>query len=335
MANKRRPRARKGSGSMLPRGSSFVARLDLGVGGDGQRIRRSKAFATRRDAQAWIDSQRSNAEELLLPVAHQRLDEYLHWWLEHEAPNGKPGRAPLAETTLQSYRINVERHLIPVLGHQRVGQLTVSDLDAFASRKLLDGHAPSTVNRIRETLRSALSTAVRQDRLTRNVARYGGGVGAAPPPVDRFSDEELSAILRAARDEHYFPSSCCSRGRACGSVRPAGCGGATWRCARPHRGSRWCGSWTSGARSSPRSRRAPAARSHSVREWGSPVALRGRWRARHGRVNTAWTRVAVPAASSCQASGCSSASSAHEDRERPYPQHPAPDNRRAVLHHPA
>jgi integrase len=93
----------------------------------------------------------------------------------------------------------------PALGHKRVGQLKISDLDAFASRKLAAGYAPSTVNRIRETLRSALSTAVRQDRLTRNVARYGGGVGAAPPPVDRFSDEELGAILRAASGEHYYP----------------------------------------------------------------------------------------------------------------------------------
>jgi hypothetical protein len=92
-----------------------------------------------------------------LPVADQRLDEYLRWWLEHEAPKGKPGRAPLATTTLQGYRINVERHLIPALGHKRVGQLKISDLDAFASRKLAAGYAPSTVDRIRETLRSALS----------------------------------------------------------------------------------------------------------------------------------------------------------------------------------
>lgn len=127
----------------------------------------------------------------------------MRWWLEHEAPKGKPGRAPLAATTLQGYRINVERHLVPALGQKRVGQLTVSGLDTFASRKLAEGYAPSTVNRMRETLRSALSTAVRQDRLGRNVARYGGGVGAAPPPVDRFSDEELGSILRTAQDEHY------------------------------------------------------------------------------------------------------------------------------------
>jgi integrase len=205
VANNRRQRARKGTGSILPRGARFVARLDLGVGADGKRIRRSKAFATRRDAQAWIDAQRADAEDLILPAADQRVDDFLRWWLEHEAPKGKPGRAPLAATTLQGYRINVERHLIPAFGHKRVGQLTVSDLDAFASQKLLDGYAPATVNRMRETLRSALSTAVRQDRLTRNVAKYGGGVGAAPPPVDRFSDEELGAILRAGCDEHYYP----------------------------------------------------------------------------------------------------------------------------------
>jgi integrase len=205
MATARRHRARKGTGSIAPRGRRFVARVDLGLGADGRRIRRTRSFDTRREAQAWIEQQRSQTEDLILPVADQRLDEYLRWWLEHEAPKGKPGRAPLAATTLQGYRINVERHLIPALGRKRVGQLTVSDLDAFASRKLLDGCAPATVNRMRETLRSALSAAVRQDRLSRNVARYGGGVGTALPPVDRFSDEELGTILGAASDEHYYP----------------------------------------------------------------------------------------------------------------------------------
>lgn len=202
----RKQRSRKGTGSITPRGRRFLARVDLGLDAAGERIRRNRSFGTRREAQAWIDQQRTNSAELILPVADQRLDEYLLWWLENEAPKGKPGRAPLAATTLQGYRINVERHLIPALGNKRVGQLTVSDLDLFASRKLGEGYAPSTVNRIRETLRSALSTAVRQDRLARNVARYGGGVGAAPPPVDNFSDEELVAILKAARDD-YYPSS--------------------------------------------------------------------------------------------------------------------------------
>jgi integrase len=95
-------------------------------------------------------------------------------------------------------------HLIPELGHRKVGQLAIHELDV-ASRKLTAGYAPATVNRMRETLRSALSTAVRQDRLIRNVARYGGGVAVTRPPVDRFTDHELALLLKAARDEHFFP----------------------------------------------------------------------------------------------------------------------------------
>ena len=116
-------------------------------------------------------------------MANQTLATYLRWWIEHEAPKGKPGRPPLADTTLRGYRSNIENHIIPALGNRKVGELTVAELDRFVNTKLKEGLAPSTVNRFRETLRSALSTAVRQDRLTCNVARYGGGVGTEAPPV--------------------------------------------------------------------------------------------------------------------------------------------------------
>jgi len=203
--NTRRGRSRKGTGSITPRGQRFLARVDLGIGPDGERLRYGQSFDTRTEAQRWIEAQHARQDEPVKPVADQRLDAYLRWWLEHEAPKGKPGRAPLAATTLQGYRINVERHLIPALGHKKIGQLTVRDLDAFASRELAGGYAPATVNRVRETLRSALSTAVRQDRLTRNVARYGGGVGACPPPVDRYTNDELARLLAHARTEHFGP----------------------------------------------------------------------------------------------------------------------------------
>ena len=62
MANtRRRQRARRGSGSITPRGQRFSARVDLGVDADGKRIRRNRSFDTRREAQAWIDQQRSHS----------------------------------------------------------------------------------------------------------------------------------------------------------------------------------------------------------------------------------------------------------------------------------
>ena len=202
---RRRVRARRGSGSIHRRGDRYLAQVSLGVDAAGRRIRRAKTVDTREQAQAWIAEQQAGSGQLTAPVANDRLDDYLRWWLAFEAPKGKPGRRPLAKTTLAGYRVTIEQHLIPALGHRRVGQLAIGELDVFAARKLADGYTPATVNRMRDTLRSALSTAVRQDRLARNVARYGGGVAAAPPPVDWFTDHELALILKAARDQHYFP----------------------------------------------------------------------------------------------------------------------------------
>jgi hypothetical protein len=129
------------------------------------------------------------------PVTDDRLADYLRWWLAVEAPKGKPGRRPLARSTLAHYRVVIEHHLIPELGHRKVGQLTVRELDAFASRKLAAGYAPATVNPMRETLRSALSTAVRQDRLTRNVAlRWPGHRRFSTQ--DRNLDPEQESLTR-------------------------------------------------------------------------------------------------------------------------------------------
>jgi integrase len=200
-----RVRARRGSGSVRIRNGRLLAQVSLGTDPRGRRVRRSRTFDSRTQAEAWIATQQLEHRQLTNPITDERLADYLRWWLTVEAPKGKPGRRPLARTTLAHYRVVVEHHLIPELGNRKVRQLTVRELDAFASRKLAAGYAPATVNRMRETLRSALSTAVRQDRLLRNVARYGGGVAAARPPVDRFTDHELALLLKAARDEHFFP----------------------------------------------------------------------------------------------------------------------------------
>jgi len=201
---KGRVRARRGTGSIIARGGRFQAQVSLGVDAGGRRTRRSRTFDTREHAQAWISRQHAEHGQLTEPVTDERLADYLRWWLAAEAPKGKPGRRPLARTTLANYQVVIENHLIPALGHRKIGQLTVRELDEFANRKLAAGYAPGTVNRMRETLRSALSTAVRQDRLIRNVARYGGGVATARPPVDRFTDHELALILKAARHAHFF-----------------------------------------------------------------------------------------------------------------------------------
>jgi hypothetical protein len=139
-----RVRARRGSGSIRVRNGRLLAQVSLGTDPSGRRIRRSRTFDSRMQAEAWIATQRLEHRQLTNPVADDHLEDYLRWWLAVEAPKGKPGRRPLARTTLAHYRVVIEHHLIPELGHRRVGQLTVRELDDFASSPPATPPPPST-----------------------------------------------------------------------------------------------------------------------------------------------------------------------------------------------
>lgn len=116
---------------MVQRGDRVMAQIDLGTRTDGMRDRRSKFFDTRDEAEAWLLDVRSRAQELTGGVAEQPLAEYLRWWIEAEAPKGKPGRPPLA-ATLRGYRSNIERHIDEAVGRHGLG-----DAQADAVRVLV------------------------------------------------------------------------------------------------------------------------------------------------------------------------------------------------------
>jgi len=69
-APSRRGRARRGTGNIVDREKRFLARMDLHVGPDAQRIRYGKTFDSRAEAQRWIDQQRGRQSELVKPVAN-------------------------------------------------------------------------------------------------------------------------------------------------------------------------------------------------------------------------------------------------------------------------
>jgi hypothetical protein len=138
------------------RGGRLQAQVSFGTSPGGRRIRRSKTFDSRTQAEAWIATQQLEHRQLTNPVTDERLADYLRWCSPSKRRRASPaaGRSPGPRwrTTGSS-----STPLIPELGHREVGQLTVRELDAFASRTLAAGYAPATVNRMRETLRSAPS----------------------------------------------------------------------------------------------------------------------------------------------------------------------------------
>jgi integrase len=126
-----------------------------------------------------------------------------------------PGkRLVLADTTYDSYRRNIENHIVPSLGHIALRRLRPHHLERFYEGLLHprdNRHplAPKTVYEMHLVIRGALEEAVQRGLLQRNVAL----VAHAPrlrsiPKVEQkaWTADELQAFLRAAAGHRLFPA---------------------------------------------------------------------------------------------------------------------------------
>ena len=102
------------------------------------------------------------------------LKHLLNAWLENLAHSGK------AATTLETYRLLVDKHLIPALGTAELRTLSARDLDRYYTACLEAGTAARTVKLRHSILSGALTQAVKWEWIDRNPAQY-----ATPPNLPR------------------------------------------------------------------------------------------------------------------------------------------------------
>ena len=114
-------------------------------------------------------------------------------------------------STWASYRMAVERHLVPGLGGVVLQGLTPAHLTAFY-RALLDGGrqdgrgglAPKTVRNVHGVLHAALRDAVRWGYLARNVADTADLPKGMTPEMRVWSPEQLRAFLAHVRTDELY-----------------------------------------------------------------------------------------------------------------------------------
>ncbi|AZM47713.1 site-specific integrase [Streptomyces sp. WAC 06738] len=183
-AKGRRKNCRKDHGAWY-----YVA--DVGFGPDGKRKQMRKGgFRTADDAEAAL-------AELLERVnkgtyTHDEgttVAAWLEQWLEKKA------RAGLRASTLRSYRGHVEQHLIPHLGRLRLRDLRPPHVDRLLVDLDNGKRKAATIRRVHATLRSALSTAVRQRLVTFNAAKDIELPKAKRPKARPWEPDELGAFL--------------------------------------------------------------------------------------------------------------------------------------------
>jgi hypothetical protein len=160
---------------------------------------RQEAADRMREAQA------RNRQGIPIPDRNWKLGEWLDYWLEHVvASNRRPA-------TYELYEMTVRLYLKSAFGTTPLARLSASRVQSFLNGQLAAGRSVRQVQVMRTVLSSALSRAMREELLVRNVARLVELPSWERQLIVPWSASEARRFLAAAHDDPLYPasSSCC------------------------------------------------------------------------------------------------------------------------------
>ncbi|MCP2245756.1 tyrosine-type recombinase/integrase [Lentzea aerocolonigenes] len=157
--------------------------------------------STRREAHAKLVELKAKQQQgIPAPDKAWKLGAYLDYWLEaHVKPTKRP-------KTYESYEISVRLYLKPLLGHFSLTKLTVANVQKSLNAMVAAGSSVRKAQIVRTTLSAALTRAMREDLLMRNVARLVELKDEEKEEVEPWSLEEARQFLAAARQHVLYPA---------------------------------------------------------------------------------------------------------------------------------
>ncbi|WP_171166812.1 site-specific integrase [Streptomyces sp. I05A-00742] len=147
--------------------------------------------AKRRDLLAKVDS------GVPVPTRSAKLSEWLPYWLDNVI---KPRRKL---STYDKYETHVRLYLVPMLGSKRLESLGVADVRRFLVRLERETTA-ATAKEAHRVLRSALSSACREELITRNVGTLVEAPRTASRELSPWTLDETLDFLAVARKDPLY-----------------------------------------------------------------------------------------------------------------------------------
>jgi integrase len=146
------------------------------------------------------EAQERNRQGIPVPDRTWKLADWLDYWLEHVVtPNRRPA-------TYRLYEMTVRLYLKPGLGTSPLTRLSASRVQAYFTGQLAAGRSVRTVQVMRTVLSSALSRAMREELISRNVARLVELPSWERQPITPWTAAEARAFLDAAKDDPLYPA---------------------------------------------------------------------------------------------------------------------------------
>lgn len=192
------------TGSVIDRGNGkWLLKWDLPRLADGKRRQaykvvqvegKKEAKAALRAELAKVDSGQYVAPSKLL------FSECIEAWLAQE-------RVDRGAKTLERYEDLIRKHVRPRLGHLPVQSITDATLNGIYGDLRAEpvGLAPRTINHIHRVIFAILRRAVKDKRVTQNVAEAAEPPSVPDDEIEVLDDKQTATVLEALRGKALYP----------------------------------------------------------------------------------------------------------------------------------
>jgi len=178
---------------------SWQIQLYTGKGPDGKPRRHFETVrGNKGDAQRRLRELLSSLDKgVFTPLGKLTVADLLNQFLQGYV------KAKCSQKTQDGYRMTIERHLIPALGHILLKHLTPQAIQAYygqACEKL----SARTVHKHHRLLKQSLKYAVRQGYLGRNPCELVDSPAWKAKPMRTLTPEELKNLLEVASTSRFY-----------------------------------------------------------------------------------------------------------------------------------
>jgi integrase len=155
-------------GTIVKRGHTYSIVYDLGYGSTGKRKQKwESGFRTKREAQRVLTERMHEIQNGVYfePVKITLGEHISNWFAGYVQKN-------LALNTIQGYKVNIEKHIIPAIGHIQLLKLRPPDIQKLYEDLLASGLSATTVVYVHRVLHRALENAMKLQIVPRNASDF-------------------------------------------------------------------------------------------------------------------------------------------------------------------
>lgn len=183
------------AGSIKEISNKYRVTFEYGKDSNGKRIREYKTFDTQKEAKkALNDFEYGLQRNLAIQQNQMRVAQLMEYWLENDT------KYNCTETTIYGYRNIIKRHIVPFLGDTEVQKLSTPQVQKYYKHILDEKNlSPNTVHKHHAVISKALGFALKQQIVSRNVAKDVSLPKKNTYKAKYYTQEQLANLLEMVK----------------------------------------------------------------------------------------------------------------------------------------